>query len=80
MLGCERFFLPILSDERKCADFSGWVDAANTGNTNAPVELMTAGRWSELGDSLGEVVVGRTQLKTSKSPASHRGANATNPR
>lgn len=75
MLGCERFFLPILYE---CADFSGYPDAANTGNTSAPVELMTAGRCSELGDSLGEVVAGRTQLKSSKSPASHRGGNATN--
>lgn len=78
MLGCERFFLPILSDQHKCAGFAVSSDTANTGNMNAPVELMTAGRWSELCDSLGEVVVGRTQLKSSKSPASHRGGNATN--
>ena len=72
MLGFERFFLPILSDQYSCANFSGSPDDVDTSNMNALVGLMTAGRWRELSDSLGKVVVERTQLKTSKSPASHR--------
>lgn len=44
MLGCERFFLPILSDQDSCAGSSGSPDAMITNDMRAPVELMAAGR------------------------------------
>lgn len=58
MLGCERFFLPILSDLHSYAGYPRSQDTAVTSSMSAPVELMTAGRWWELSDSLGKVVVG----------------------
>jgi len=44
MLGCERFFLPILSDHDSCAGFPVSQDTAMADGTSAPAELMTAGR------------------------------------
>lgn len=57
MLGCERFFLPILSDKHNCAGSPVSPDSVVKNSTGAPVELTTARRWWELSDSLGKVVV-----------------------
>lgn len=35
MLGCERFFLPILSDDHECVGCFGYRDAFDTGNLSA---------------------------------------------
>jgi hypothetical protein len=77
MLGCERFFLPILSDDGSCPGFFVSQEAGPVNGMIAPAELMAAGRGWKLSNSLREMVVGRTQLETSKSPASRRGVNAT---
>lgn len=57
MLGCERFFLPILSDEHSCAGSPVSPESVVENSAGASAELVTARRWWELSDSLGEVVV-----------------------